>query len=308
MVLAMARPIRRPDSRFPQARKVVPVELRAILGRTEFKRSLRGATLAEIKDQHRVLLDQWEAEIAAARAQQRGDLRHLSNRDVWALAGERYRDQVALYEADPGSPEGWEITAEVLIDRLDDNRPADSRRSERLEIDPNRKEITEAEELLRSRSIAATPDSVRRLAAALWETNVHHAQLMERRARGDYGADPHAARFPSPAEPPPPEVVSPPTEAPPPVPTLTFDALMTARQAERGLAESTVNRYGSALRAVVRVMGFDDVRRITVADVRQFKTKRLAEVRQFKTKRPCYLQCVAQLLLGQRAQCKHGLA
>ncbi|HTR18010.1 MAG TPA: hypothetical protein VMI52_13385 [Acetobacteraceae bacterium] len=62
----MARPIKLPNSRFPYARKVVQKDLRAILGRTEFKRPLRGGTLEERNREHRAALDEWEAQIAAA--------------------------------------------------------------------------------------------------------------------------------------------------------------------------------------------------------------------------------------------------
>ena len=88
MVLAMARPTRRPESRFPLARKVVPKDVQAILGRTEFKQALRGGTPAEINTQHRTLLDRWEAEIETAHARSRGELRRLTNREVWTMVGE----------------------------------------------------------------------------------------------------------------------------------------------------------------------------------------------------------------------------
>ena len=256
------------------ATKAVPEDLRAILGRREFKRALRGGTTAEIGAQHRALMDEWEAEITTARAKLRGDLQHLSNRDVWTISGEWYRERVALNEDDPGSAAGWQITTGELIDQVafDPNEePAPA-------FEPNRKEIAEADAILRARSVAATPESVRRFAVAIWETKIRFGQLMERRARGDYGADPNASRFPSPPEPPSPTAaasMAEPTPAQPSAPPLTFAALITARQGERQLAESTVSRYGSATRAITTALGFSDVRQITVDHVREYKAKRL---------------------------------
>jgi integrase len=50
---------------FPYARKVVPKPLRAIPGRTEFKRPLHGATPGERSRQHAEAMVEWETAIAA---------------------------------------------------------------------------------------------------------------------------------------------------------------------------------------------------------------------------------------------------
>ena len=50
--------------------------------------ALRGGTPAEINTQHRTLLDRWEAEIETAHARSRGELRRLTNREVWTMVGE----------------------------------------------------------------------------------------------------------------------------------------------------------------------------------------------------------------------------
>lgn len=71
MVFLMVRPTKQAGSHFLHAQKGV----RAILGRTEFKASLRGEDRGEITRQHAELIAGWEAQIAAARAQLRGDRR-----------------------------------------------------------------------------------------------------------------------------------------------------------------------------------------------------------------------------------------
>lgn len=170
--------------------------VRALLGRTEFKQSLQGATPAEVREQHRTLLDDWDAQIATARAKRCGDLRQLTNQEILAICGEWYREQVALYEQDPGNAESWSIIAAVPIDRAEDRDETDRCWSNGPRIEPNRKELAEADEFLRSRSLAVTGDPVRRFAVARWEANVMHAQLVERRAKSEYSADAYACRIP----------------------------------------------------------------------------------------------------------------
>ncbi|MGG5888292.1 DUF6538 domain-containing protein [Falsiroseomonas sp. HC035] len=56
---------------------------------------------------------------------------------------------------------------------------------------------------------------------------------------------------------------------------LAAAALLDAWSAERGPSPRTRQRYGTIFRTVARVLGFDDVRRITPADVVKFKRHRL---------------------------------
>ncbi len=114
MVLRVARPVRRPESKFPQARKVVPAEVRHILGRSEFKRSLRGTDDAENKRLHCQWLAEWEAQIAAAQAQREGKLRALTLREADQLADEWYRGRLDALGDDASTPDHWELERDLL--------------------------------------------------------------------------------------------------------------------------------------------------------------------------------------------------
>ena len=114
----MSRPIGIPNSRFLYARKVVPKELRAIVGRTEFKRPLHGETHADIQRLHAQALAEWNAILTAARAKLNGKLRTLTAREVDHICGDWYRAQVAEHEDEPGCEEGGDCWLDALIDRV----------------------------------------------------------------------------------------------------------------------------------------------------------------------------------------------
>ncbi len=223
MVFRMARPTRRQGSRFPYARKVVPKDLRDILGRSEFKRPLRGASEAENRRLHAAALAAWEAEIEAARAKARGEVCRLTAREVEAVCGAWYRAELVQHEHDIGWEEGWENHREALLDRVGDG-PDDI-------FSPRPCDLAEAEQVLRSQGIAADADSITRTAERLWPAKLDFARTMIRRCRGDW-EDPTLARFPAP--------VSAEPVAPEP---LTFATLLAAWAKESQPAAGTLRLY-----------------------------------------------------------------
>ena len=103
---------------------------------------------------------------------------------------------MASQEDGPGDAAAWDITAGLLLDRLDYPRGEDGRWPEYPKLDPDTNELAEAAALLGSKDIPADLDSVRRLAAALWEAKLSFARLMQRRAGCDYGPDAYPSKFP----------------------------------------------------------------------------------------------------------------
>ena len=262
LVFLMARPTKLQGSRFPYARKVVPADVRQLLGRTEFRAALRGETAAEVRRQHMAMLAQWEAEIATARAQLAGKVQALSQREVLAIAGQWYRERAVEMEENPGEPEGWQAWFDQLTDRV-----AVDAQGERDAFEPNAEELRESETLLRARGIAAEGASVRSLAVALWENKLALARLMEQRAAGDYSPDQYERSLPE----------ARPRATNSPAPALTRDALLAAWAAEANPAAATLKKYRATFRQLARILGFDDVQRITADDVVRFKEARLAE-------------------------------
>ena len=119
MVLAMTRPYPHSKTGVYWLRKVVPPPLRACLGKTELKESLRTKDPREAKAKAPAVLARFDALLAAARA----GGNNLSQRDIEALCGEWYRAECAEYGDDPGSPEGWDESLSLLGDRLEDVDP-----------------------------------------------------------------------------------------------------------------------------------------------------------------------------------------
>ncbi|MBN8872179.1 MAG: hypothetical protein J0H67_05030 [Rhodospirillales bacterium] len=272
MVLAMARPVRLPNSRHPYARKVVPAPLRAILGRTEFKRPLHGSTSAEIKRLHAEALAEWETLIESARAKLAGKRQSMTARQIEALCGEWYRAELAEHEDDPASSEAWQGVVDALLDRAEP--PADEYRA-------TAEDLTEAEGLWMSQGVAVDDDTVKRTARRLWQAKIQAAKTLGRRAAGDWRPDENLARFPSPEE-----IAAAPssksrrTTGPKPLP---FSELIQARALEDRPPEKSREKWEAAARSFASVAGHDDARRITVDEVRDWKQRRAAEGRSQKT-------------------------
>ena len=274
MVYLMARPIKRRESRFPQAREVVPAEVRGILGRTEFRLALHGATAADNRRLHAEAIAKWEAQIAAARATLHGNVATLTARQIDAIGGEWYRDMMALHEDEPGDEEGWDIWRELLLEwtqerEADDNSP----------FEPTKADIAEATDLIFSKGIAADAKSIHRLAGRMLSIKLHLIDLMKRRANGDWRPDPRVERFP-PFDP---ALFDKPPQTRGKSSELTFRDLLAKWAAERQPARNTIKLYTIAFKHIARILGFDDARRMTVADVRTYKEARLSEGRNVGT-------------------------
>jgi len=290
MVLLMARPTKLQGSRFLYARKVVPKDVRAILGRTEFKAPLRGEGRAEIARQHAELIAGWEAQIAAARAQLRGDLRSLTQREISALCGEWYRARIAEYEDEPGDAYGWEATLDYLLSLLPEEEDGEHIHLEPA-FAPTKEWLEKARGLLQARGIAADATSIERLAAALWDAEVKLCRTMLRRSRGDYSPDEFLRQFPAERCA---EAAQPENRGQQDRRTaLPAKELLEAWAAETKPAPATRRKYTIAFGHVSRLLGFDDVRRLRPEDVVTFKTKRLAEGRDTGTVADDVLACGA---------------
>ena len=262
MVLPMSRPSSRPDSQFPQARKVVPAELRAILGRREFKKALRATDAVTIKRLHREALTAWEAEIEAARAKLGGKVQSLTAREISSACGTWYRGELERWDADPTTND-WSMTLDLLAERADEQEMRNA---------PDPAWLAEAERVLREQGVAADAATIVRMAAGLFDAKILLARSMGRRANGDWRPDVNGERF---AAPPAPSPAKEPVEAQGPAP-LPFADLLASWAAERQPTESTRAKYAHTLAGLEAVMGHDDARRVTPSDVRRYKEARLA--------------------------------
>ncbi|MBP0465866.1 hypothetical protein J5Y09_18210 [Roseomonas sp. PWR1] len=259
MALVMTRPTKDPKSGIWEVRKGVPKALRAIIGVRELKRSLGTKDDAEARRRGPAVIAEFEARIAAAWAQHRGAAASLSPQEVAAIVGEWYRVEGAKIDAAPGDPDVRDVEQDIVVnDRVD---PIEG------DVTATDDDQATADAVLALRGIAADETTRRLTATAIAGARIDLAVRAVRRAGGRWAPDPAEAEFPA--------LVSrePTAKAEP----LRSAALLAAWATETRPAPSTLKKYRATFRQIERVLGFDDVRRITVADVVRFKEARLAE-------------------------------
>lgn len=270
MALPMTRPTKHPKTGVYQIRRRVPKALQAIIGKAERVISLRTKDPEEAKRRAPAANRKIDEEFAAARAAL-GPVRRLSHREITALCGELYKETVGLWEDDPGLAEDWLAYADQLYDELERDSETDE------PVGPSKADVADAIRITRAHGIPADQDSLRRLASAMYRTKLKAAATLSRRAEGDYSPDQNLAAFPpvpAPAEKP--QLSA--TEEP-----LTAETLLALWAAERTPAPATLRAYGGKFRQLTRILGFDDIRRVTPELVVKFKEARLKEGRDAGT-------------------------
>lgn len=255
----MTRPTQHPKTGIYRIRRAVPAALREAAGVREWIVNLGTKDPLEARRRAAQALAEIEAKHAAARAAAQPP-RSLTHREVIQVAGEWYRDFIKDFEDDPGHPEQWAQMAELAGDQVEysgDERDPNSH------VRLSQWELEQARRLFRERAIAADEASVRKLAEALWSLRQQAATVLQSRAEGDYSPDPNLATLPEPRQ-------------RKPTKTLPAEDLLKAWAAERNPSAATLTKYTRAFAHVARILGFDDVRRITADDVVTFKQARLA--------------------------------
>lgn len=274
MALAMTRPTTRRDSRQFQFKRRTPKKLldarrgqRLVLnlpghGPVEttvgevIKLSLRTTSPVEAK-QRTSAISQQIAELAETASTLEC---RLTFKQQTAMAGEVYTRLVAAVEDDPGEPAKWRLFAKAyrvmaeadegslaaavhhigpLVDLLLDER--------RLKVD------------------AATRGALVDLVRAKLE---EAGATLERRAKGDYSADPIAVTIP---------VFESPKKS---KPGRSITALIKAwaAEAERtGAAPATIRRYQVAFRSFLAFLEHDDLSRVRMEEIIRYKDHRLVE-------------------------------
>jgi integrase len=264
----MARPVKRSGSRFLQARQRVPADLQGIIGKTEFKRSLRATSMDDVKRLHVETLAEWSRIFAAARAQLTGKLQAVPERHIAALAGEFYRQQISKEEAAVTlSAEAWDETQGYLLDQMEIVGPEIVGQPPEYQFAPTSSDLLLSEELLKSEGIAPDSDSILRMAEARHIAMIGVARTMIRRANGDWGRDKTAERFPqrTPKAPSPASVSCP------------FSTLLAGWALDNGksLDATPLDKAVWARRRVLRVLeefvGHTDAARVSKADAVAFK-------------------------------------
>jgi integrase len=234
----------------------VPLDLREAIGRSESILSLRTKDPKEAIAKAPAAIAKLRAEFNAARAAS-GPPRRMTHREILEQAGIWYRETVRNWEEDPGPPEGWEAWEGLLFSELEKDQAG-----EIVGFLPKARDLAEAKQILAEKGISADPDSLRRSALALFDAKRKAAAILTARAEGDFSPDPNASAFPK-------------EEAAKNGPPLAAESLLAAWETERRPAAKTREKYSGTFRNIARVLGFDDLRRITPDDVLTFKRHRL---------------------------------
>jgi len=116
LAVRMVKLERDPKSGSWASRKVIPADVRAAYGQAnEVKRWPAALTPTEAKFEQRAWLDEVEAKIERLRKMAVAAPVRLSRREIAMYAGQWYRQQTDAFSENPGDPEGWEATMDVLV-------------------------------------------------------------------------------------------------------------------------------------------------------------------------------------------------
>ena len=255
----------------------MPPEVRAIIGKSELVQTLGTTDPAEAKRRHREIMAGFEAQIAAARSQLRGETRSLSAGEIAAIVGEWYRAEVERIEQAPGRPEDRDVDLEWLFQDVRETEDPDDR-----QFVPAAKHLDEADAMLRARGIAADAATVQALAVQLFGAKTHAAHLAIRRAEGDWSPDNSGRRFSRERTSAPATTYGAPA-AVGRVDAFPLTALLEAYAKENPPPQKTLDKRRGVLGRLGEAAGHDDAKRITKADVRAMKEQRISAGRNLKT-------------------------
>lgn len=173
------------------ARKAIPADVRTAYGKREEKKTWPAAlSKVQAKAEFAAWLSAIEDRIAMLRAMADQTPVTLSQRQSRALAGEWYNAKKTQYEDNPGREADWWFSREEL-------EPDDPEEREAGRIRPTGWLIEERDALLVAKGLKLTPSSGDALLQDMGDLWLSLCDLMERRAQGDFGADPLADTLPA---------------------------------------------------------------------------------------------------------------
>ena len=289
MVLPMARPWKHSVTGVYWFRKVVPRDLRALVGKREVKCTLgtkdkrKAAGLHAIK--HAEVLESWaalrsgnSARSLAQRAAGAADdnVRRLSPRECAALAGAVYTKLIELGNSDRGFAV-WHaaLWSKFFDDEIAGDKPWRFGEYPGLHKAINDKYGRFVDEVLSERGLHIDED----LRNALLESSflaVRQAwQQIAKECGGDYRADPDASRFPAEA--------------------YTVDEAWAAYRRDHRPQSSTIKRWTPAIESLKR-FGGNDVTKLTPRRMVEWKEMLLSRGLEPVTVRDVYLASVRAVL------------
>ncbi|MBI2254388.1 MAG: tyrosine-type recombinase/integrase [Proteobacteria bacterium] len=255
MGFRMASPWLHPKTGVWYYRRVVPTALRPIIGKTEYRISLKTKDLKEAKRRYPDAAAKVDAALVAAEG---GPVR-LTNEQVHALAGEWLQRELERLKADPDEKE-----CDLLLDQM---AHAAEKGLEAANVS------SELNALLQSENLVIDLDSRSRLVPRLFWNKVKLLNSLKAMAHGDYSPDATLDTLPKWKR---------------PVPTATsssvfISSLLDAWVTERKPIERTEYERRRFLGRLATFVGHDDATKLTKADIVRWKDALLAEDKHPKT-------------------------
>jgi hypothetical protein len=197
-----------------KARKAIPTDVR------EDYHALYGKSLEEIfhapstdprpraEMKHREWLMEVESRIRTLRAKKRGGARDLTQREAQALAGQWYQWFVAQHEENPGNPQHWELSAELLEDAIRDatleyefdpfldQTQRNQEPAVRKQVHPQLTRHADTAQFLVSRGEVLAEEAMVAFLDCVLGDYISACYLLKRRAQGDYSRDTLPQTFP----------------------------------------------------------------------------------------------------------------
>jgi integrase len=184
----------------------------------------------------------------------------LTQREVRALGGEWHRKAMNRWEDDPGPASVWEHLRDGFCSLRDDDWASLQEHAGSL-----------VDESLAEEGLGVDEDTRQRLLLAFRDTLRDSAAVLAKRAEGDYGDDPLAAKLPK-------WTGAETARAP-----LTITELLagwTAEAKRLDKSASTIDGFSRVICQFVAFLGHDDATRVTRQDVLRYKEKRLIKDRR----------------------------
>ena len=285
MVLCMSRPFKHPKTGVYYFRRVVPEDLRGVVGKREVRISLKTKNPREAALGHVEVA----ARVAAEWTELRDGPKPLTHERATALSGLWYRWFVATFEDDPGNdPDGWLAWAEELhdvdlrwrpelderdVDPTEPRSPAARRAVTRFLVERGR-----VEEFFKAHRIDLIDAQRPAFIEALEGEFDAVMRLLARRAGRDYGRDSRPDRFP---EWRPQQAQAHPKVAPDVEARATLGGILDGwwREAQAaGRKPSTFESYSATMATLITFLGHDDAAKVTPDDIVGFKDHRLATI------------------------------
>lgn len=183
--------------------------------------------------------------------------RRLSQREVVALAGIKFREAIARWGDDPGPASAWEQLRDGYADIPSDDLESLEKHAGFI-----------VDELVSVQRLNVDADTRYRLLLAVRDAARDYYTVLSQRANGDFAPNKLADRFP--------EWEAPRTEAPGSSITALLEG-WAAEAARLDKSPSTIDGYGRTIRQFIAFLGHDAAARVTQEDVLRYKDKRLIQ-------------------------------